>query len=119
MTLFFLVYEATSLGYGFRRQFVAMKLREQISQGGSVIYQKKGFPEHTAVRTSYWHTVVDGTQGINSDQNEQSAAGLQTGMKSFCLNIHDRLPTLITKGLRNVIKNLKFEWIIWYKQSNE
>jgi hypothetical protein len=28
----FLVYDTTSLGYGFRRQFVATKLREQISQ---------------------------------------------------------------------------------------
>jgi len=28
----FLVYDTTSLGYGFRGQFVAMKLREQISE---------------------------------------------------------------------------------------
>lgn len=119
MTPFFLVYDATSLGYKFRRQFVALELGEQVSQWGSVICQKKGFPEHTAVRTSHWHTVVDGMQGINSDQNELFAAGLQIRMKSYCLNIHDRLPTLRTKGLRIVIKNLKYEWIIWYKQTNE
>ena len=94
MTPFFLVYDATSLGYGFRRQFAALKLREKTSQSGSIIYQKKEFLKHTAMRTSHWHTAVDVTQGINSNQNELLAAGLQIGMKSFCLNIHDRLPTL-------------------------
>jgi hypothetical protein len=102
ITFFFRVYDATSLGYAFRRQFVASKLRQLINQR-SIIYHKE-FPEHTSVRTSYRHTAVAETQGINSDQNELFAAGLQMGIKSYCLNMHDRLLTLRTKGLRNVIR---------------